>query len=72
MRPICIRVIADKPRGKNTGREELAKALGYLRGGEILVVPSLDRIARCRTSQNGAAARRIAAPWASAAAMAPL
>ncbi|WP_336216998.1 recombinase family protein [Nonomuraea sp. LPB2021202275-12-8] len=32
--------------GKNTDREELTKALDYLRPGDTLVVPSLDRLAR--------------------------
>jgi DNA invertase Pin-like site-specific DNA recombinase len=32
--------------GKNADRAELAKALDYLRPGDTLVVPSLDRLAR--------------------------
>ncbi|MFA1547006.1 recombinase family protein [Actinomadura chokoriensis] len=42
----CIRIFADKKSGKDTEREELAKALDYLRPGDTLVVPSLDRLAR--------------------------
>ncbi|GAA2212821.1 hypothetical protein GCM10009850_082830 [Nonomuraea monospora] len=42
----CIRIFADKLSGKNTDREELTKALDYLRPGDTLVVPSLDRLAR--------------------------
>ncbi|MFC5833136.1 recombinase family protein [Nonomuraea insulae] len=42
----CIRIFADKLSGKNTNREELTKALDYLRPGDTLVVPSLDRLAR--------------------------
>ena len=38
----CIRIFADKKSGKNAGREELWKALDYLREGDTLVVPSLD------------------------------
>ncbi|MBW8482614.1 recombinase family protein [Actinomadura parmotrematis] len=42
----CIRIFADKKSGKNVEREELWKALDYLRPGDTLVVPSLDRLAR--------------------------
>lgn len=42
----CIRVFADKKSGKNAEREELGKALDYLRPGDILVVKSLDRLGR--------------------------
>lgn len=42
----CARVFADKKSGKNAEREELAKALDYLRPGDTLVVPSLDRLGR--------------------------
>lgn len=42
----CIRIFADKRSGKNAEREELAKALDYLRPGDTLVVPSLDRLGR--------------------------
>lgn len=42
----CLKVFADKKSGKNTEREELGKALGYLRLGDILVVESLDRLGR--------------------------
>lgn len=42
----CIRIFADKASGKNADREELTKALDYLRPGDTLVVPSLDRLAR--------------------------
>jgi DNA invertase Pin-like site-specific DNA recombinase len=37
---------ADKKSGKNAEREELRKALDYLRPGDILVVSSLDRLGR--------------------------
>ncbi|MFJ1715546.1 recombinase family protein [Streptomyces sp. NPDC088260] len=40
----CIRIFADKKSGKNAEREELWKALDYLREGDTLVVPSLDRL----------------------------
>jgi Resolvase, N terminal domain len=42
----CIRVFADKKSGKNAEREELWKALDYLRPGDALVVVSLDRPGR--------------------------
>lgn len=42
----CIRIFADKKSGKNAKREELRKALDYLREGDTLVVPSLDRLGR--------------------------
>ncbi|MFF4427123.1 recombinase family protein [Streptomyces sp. NPDC001549] len=42
----CIRIFADKKSGKNAEREELWKALGFLREGDTFVVPSLDRLGR--------------------------
>jgi DNA invertase Pin-like site-specific DNA recombinase len=42
----CIRVFADKKSGKSAEREELWKALDYLRPGDTLVVASLDRLGR--------------------------
>jgi DNA invertase Pin-like site-specific DNA recombinase len=36
----------DKKSGRNAEREELWKALDYLRPGDTLVVPSLDRLGR--------------------------
>jgi DNA invertase Pin-like site-specific DNA recombinase len=42
----CIRIFSDKRSGKNVEREELWKALDYMRPGDTLVVPSLDRLAR--------------------------
>jgi DNA invertase Pin-like site-specific DNA recombinase len=42
----CVRVFADKKSGKNAEREELWKCLDYLRPGDTLVVPSLDRLGR--------------------------
>jgi DNA invertase Pin-like site-specific DNA recombinase len=42
----CARIFADKKSGKNAEREELWKALDYLRPGDTLVVPSLDRLGR--------------------------
>ncbi|WP_405085267.1 recombinase family protein [Microbispora sp. NBC_01389] len=41
-----LRIFADKKSGKNVEREELRKALDYLREGDTLVVPSLDRLGR--------------------------
>ncbi|MFI6730195.1 recombinase family protein [Streptomyces sp. R-74717] len=40
----CIRIFADKKSGKNAEREELWKALDFLREGDTLIVPSLDRL----------------------------
>ena len=42
----CLRVFADKQSGKDTGLPELAACLDYLRPGDTLVVPSLDRLSR--------------------------
>ncbi|MFJ9822236.1 recombinase family protein [Streptomyces sp. NPDC101151] len=42
----CIRIFADQNSGKNAEREELRKARDYLREGDTLVVPSLDRLGR--------------------------
>jgi hypothetical protein len=44
----CIRVFAGKQPGKTAGRPELAACLDYLRAGDTLVVPSLDRLSRSR------------------------
>ncbi|MEV6102775.1 recombinase family protein [Nocardia sp. NPDC051981] len=40
----CQKTFADKKSGKDTEREELAKCLEYMRAGDTLVVPSLDRL----------------------------
>jgi DNA invertase Pin-like site-specific DNA recombinase len=42
----CLKIFADKKSGKKAEREELGKALDYLRPGDILVVESLDRLGR--------------------------
>ncbi|MFF9240121.1 recombinase family protein [Streptomyces sp. NPDC014801] len=42
----CERIFSDKKSGKNTEREELWKALDYLRPNDTLIVPSLDRLGR--------------------------
>jgi DNA invertase Pin-like site-specific DNA recombinase len=42
----CSRIFSDKKSGKNAEREELWKVLDYLRPGDTLVVPSLDRLGR--------------------------
>lgn len=42
----CIRIFSDKKSGKNAEREKPWKALDYLREGDTLVVPSLDRLGR--------------------------
>lgn len=40
----CARIFADKKSTKNAEREELWPALDYLRPGDTLVVPALDRL----------------------------
>jgi DNA invertase Pin-like site-specific DNA recombinase len=42
----CQKVFADKKSGKNVEREELWRCLDYLRPGDTLVVPALDRLGR--------------------------
>ncbi|MGX6607454.1 recombinase family protein [Micromonosporaceae bacterium Da 78-11] len=42
----CAKIFTDKRSGKNTERPELTACLAYLREGDTLVVPSLDRLAR--------------------------
>ncbi|MEU6990423.1 recombinase family protein [Streptomyces sp. NPDC046465] len=42
----CQRIFCDKKSGKNAEREQLKKALDYLRPSDTLVVPSLDRLGR--------------------------
>ena len=44
----CLRVFADKLSGIYADRPELAACLDYLRPGDTLVVPSLDRLSRSR------------------------
>ena len=42
----CLRVFAGKLSGKNASQPELAACLDYLRPGDTLVVPGLDRLSR--------------------------
>lgn len=42
----CQKVFADKKSGKNAEREKLQRCLEYLRPGDTLVVPALDRLSR--------------------------
>lgn len=42
----CVRVFTDVASGAKTDRPELAKALDYLRPGDVLVVWRLDRLGR--------------------------
>ena len=42
----CARVFSDKLTGRTTERPELVACLDYLRPGDTLVVPSLDRLSR--------------------------
>lgn len=41
----CVRVFVDKAFGHTADRTELTVCLDYLRPGDVLVVPSLDRLA---------------------------
>jgi DNA invertase Pin-like site-specific DNA recombinase len=42
----CLRIFADTQSGKTADRPELAACLDYLRAGDTLVVPCLDRLSR--------------------------
>ena len=42
----CRRIFAEKKSGRNTERPELAAALDFMRPGDTLVVPALDRLSR--------------------------
>lgn len=42
----CARIFADRKSGRTAEREELRRALDYLRPGDTLVVPALDRLGR--------------------------
>ena len=42
----CRRIFAEKKSGRNTVRPELAAALEFMRPGDTLVVPALDRLSR--------------------------
>lgn len=42
----CERIYEDKASGKDTDRPELQAVLAFLRVGDVLVVPKLDRLAR--------------------------
>ncbi|WP_330185970.1 recombinase family protein (plasmid) [Nocardia sp. NBC_01503] len=42
----CAKIFTDMKSGKDTEREELWKCLEYVRAGDTLVVPSLDRLGR--------------------------
>jgi DNA invertase Pin-like site-specific DNA recombinase len=42
----CRRIFAEKKSGRNADRPELAAALEFMRPGDTLVVPALDRLSR--------------------------
>jgi DNA invertase Pin-like site-specific DNA recombinase len=42
----CARIFADRRSGRDVEREQLRACLDYLRAGDTLVVPSLDRLSR--------------------------
>lgn len=49
----CQKIFADKKFGKNAEREELWRCLEYLRPGDTLVAPALDRLGRsCKASSR--------------------
>ncbi|MFC5183633.1 recombinase family protein [Actinomadura harenae] len=54
----CIRIFADQQSGKNADRDELIKAMDYLRPGDTPVVPSLDRLVLIK----GACSREAGSP----------
>ncbi len=45
----CARVFSDQLSGRDADRPQLQACLGYLRAGDTLVVPSLDRLSRSLT-----------------------
>lgn len=40
------KVFTDKASGKDTNRPQLIEAMGWVRGGDVLIVHSIDRLAR--------------------------
>jgi DNA invertase Pin-like site-specific DNA recombinase len=52
----CMRIYEEKPSGANRNRPELVRLLEHLRGGDVVVVYRLDRLARstriCSRSQS--------------------
>jgi DNA invertase Pin-like site-specific DNA recombinase len=42
----CMKVFTDKQSGRDADRPDLTACLAYLRAGDTLAVPSLDRLAR--------------------------
>ncbi len=68
----CLRVVADKLSGKNADRPELAACLDYLRRGDTLVAPRLDRLSRSLADlvqivgtlrRHGPGFKRCTRPW---------
>jgi DNA invertase Pin-like site-specific DNA recombinase len=43
---VLDRVFTDKASGRDTARPQLAEFLGFARGGDSVVVHSMDRLAR--------------------------
>lgn len=64
----CIRIFADKKSGENAEREELWRALGYLREDDTLVIPSPDGSAVPSGTSSRTCAARASAASASLAA----
>src|SRR3977135_1303932 len=69
----CAKVFAEKVSGAKTDRAELAKAIGALDAGDMLVVSRLDRLARSTRdllnlldaiAEVGAKFRSLGDPWA--------
>jgi DNA invertase Pin-like site-specific DNA recombinase len=69
----CAKVFAEKVSGAKTDRAELAKAIGALDAGDVLVVSRLDRLARSTRdllnlldaiAEVGAKFRSLGDPWA--------
>jgi DNA invertase Pin-like site-specific DNA recombinase len=69
----CARVFREKASGARTDRPELARAIGRLEPGDVLVVTRLDRLARSTRDllnvveairERGAGFRSLADAWA--------
>nr|WP_255312131.1 recombinase family protein [Pseudomonas oleovorans] len=69
----CTKIFAEKVSGAHAQRPELERMLDHLRGGDIVIVTRLDRLARStrdlleiadQLKMNGAGLRSLAEPWA--------
>src|SRR5690349_14050260 len=69
----CRRIYEEKVSGAERDRPELARLLHHMRGGDVVVVARLDRLARStrdlleiaeQLEEAGAGLRSLAEPWA--------